>query len=52
MWVSRGKKENWIKDLEMEKGKGCLKGPNEYFNNAIQKYGWDKGFEHIVLFKK
>ena len=30
-------------------GKGYLN--NEYFNNAIQKYGWDKGFEHIVLFK-
>lgn len=24
---------------------------NEYFNRAIKKYGWDKGFEHIILFE-
>ena len=23
---------------------------NEHFRNAINKYGWDEGFEHLVLF--
>ena len=32
-----------------KKGKGYI--DNEYFTRAINKYGWIKGFEHIILFE-
>ena len=47
-----GKRYYGITMQEVEKRWANGKGypTNEHFTNAINKYGWNEGFEHIVLF--